>query len=166
VGQGSTGRRPHRCVLIVVGMALARLFPVHELTADALIALGVAIALACRSLVQAQWAPRFFKWPPAFLFAVRDACARRLLDGHDLAGAAGASEQATAERTAGYFAMALTVVVALLVAYVFSLFTEQQTPRLRRALTRVRIRASKRTRSRRQTVRPPTPEPHLRSVGG
>ena len=125
------------CVVIVVGMALARLFPVHEMPADALIALGVATALACRTLVHAQWAPRFFKWAAGFsysLYATHVPIIYLMVMTLQRLGAP--ANKLPPNEPMAYLGMALTVVVALLVAYAFSLFTEQRTQRLRDALTR------------------------------
>ena len=114
-----------------VGMAVSRLNIVDGLVTDILIAISISMAVASRPLTSIDIAPRFFQWTASFsyslyathlpvIFLTLAALQNLNLPTHKIVP----SRLAFSE-------FGIVVLTALAFAYLFSLFTERQTERLR-----------------------------------
>ncbi|MDR3450384.1 MAG: acyltransferase [Alphaproteobacteria bacterium] len=123
------------CALAVAAMVVSRfkIFPVME--TDTVIALGMALAVSCRSLIALRLLPRFFHWAAGFsysLYAIHLPILFLVIALFQKLGLP-AVKMPPAPRTFAVFGA--TVAVALVGGYVFSLATEKQTRHLRAYLS-------------------------------
>ncbi len=124
-------------VLTVAGMAVARLQVIRLELTDCAIGLGVAMAIASGPVVRFAIAPRFFQWAAGFSYSVYAVHLPIIFVTIAILQGLGLPAYKLPANSTAFGAFGITVAVALLAGYVFSLLTERHTERARRWLQRL-----------------------------
>ena len=117
--------------LVIGGMAVARLKVIGLLETDIVIAVGTALAIACRPLVSYQFAPRFFRWAAGFSYSLYATHLPVVFLTIAFLQNIGFPAHKTLPSPLTFAAFGICTAIPLAFAYVFSLFTERQTDHLR-----------------------------------
>jgi peptidoglycan/LPS O-acetylase OafA/YrhL len=122
--------------LTIAGMVIRHTDALDQMTTDMIIAAGVAIAIACRSMVEFPFAPRFFAWAAGFsytLYAIHAPFIYFVVTSFRQAG----FPPDIAPSPAPFMELAATISICLVAAYLVSLVTERKTGQVRAALAKL-----------------------------
>lgn len=117
--------------IVVCGMPFARSQIIDMMTVDLAIAIGAALALACRPLVALAIAPRFFGWAAGFSYSLYATHFPMIFLTAMLLQNVGFPTARMQPTLLAFSEFGLCILISVGFAYVFSLFTERQTDRLR-----------------------------------
>ena len=123
--------------LMVFGMAMRHVRGESGLDTNAIIAVGAALAIACRQLAAFSFAGRFFGWAAGFSYTLYAIHFPLVLLAASLYQRLGFQLEAASPRWEAFAAFALTTAICLLAAYFVSRATERKTGQLRAALLRL-----------------------------
>jgi len=122
--------------LAIAGMVLRHMDAMSQMNTDMIIAASVAIAIACRSLVEFPLAPRFFAWAAGFsytLYAIHAPFIYFVVTSFRQAG----FPPDIAPSPVPFMELAATISICLVAAYLVSLVTERKTGQVRAALAKM-----------------------------
>ncbi|HVV91972.1 MAG TPA: acyltransferase [Hyphomicrobiales bacterium] len=122
----------------VAAVAVARLQFAPVLLTHEIIALGVALAMSCRGIIGLSILPRFFRWLAGFSFSLYATHLPVVFLSIALLQSWGFPTNKVAPGPVPFVEFGVTVLAAMVVAYLFSLVTERQTDRLRMLLSQAR----------------------------
>jgi peptidoglycan/LPS O-acetylase OafA/YrhL len=115
----------------VVSMPFAELQIVGQMKADIVVAVAFAFAVACRPLVAFPFFPRFFEWAASFSYSLYATNLAILYLAATVLERIGFPADKMVPGRIAFLAFGICVAAAVIFAYLMSLVTERQTPRLR-----------------------------------
>jgi hypothetical protein len=124
--------------LVLAGMVLRHERVVTELESDSMIAIGAAVAIACRPLVSFDLAPRFFGWAAGFSYTLYAVHLPLVFFTVAALQGAGFPRVNVAPAPAPFMELGLTIAVCVLGAFLVSLVFERRTGQFRSALMNLR----------------------------
>jgi peptidoglycan/LPS O-acetylase OafA/YrhL len=123
--------------LIIAGMAISRITPDSVLETDTIIAVGTAIAIACRPIVEFPLAPRLSGWAAGFsytLYAIHLPLVFLIVA---IFQSIGFPRDQVPPSPASFMEFGVTIAICLLTAFLVSLVTERKTGQIRSAMMRM-----------------------------
>ena len=123
--------------LIIAGMAISRLDVASQLKTDTIIAVGTAIAIACRPMVAFPLAPRLFGWAAGFSYTLYAIHAPLVYLIVTLFQSTGFPRDAGPPGPVAFMEFGITIAICLLAAFLVSLVSERKTGQVRAAVMRM-----------------------------
>jgi peptidoglycan/LPS O-acetylase OafA/YrhL len=123
--------------LIIAGMAIRHLKAAGELETDTIIAVGAAIAIACRQLVTFPLAPRLVGWAAGFSYTLYALHLPLVFLIVSIFQGIGFPRENVPPSPAAFMEFGVTVAFCLLIAFLVSLVTERKTGEIRGAMMRM-----------------------------
>jgi peptidoglycan/LPS O-acetylase OafA/YrhL len=120
--------------LVIAGMVLRHERVATELESDSMIAIGAAVAIACRPLVSFPLAPRFFGWAAGFSYTLYAIHLPLVFFTVAAFQGAGFPRVNVPPAPAPFMEMGVTIAVCILAAFLVSLVFERRTGQFRAAL--------------------------------
>jgi peptidoglycan/LPS O-acetylase OafA/YrhL len=113
--------------LIIAGMAMALLRAASDLETGTIIAVGTAIAIACRRIVAFPLAPRLFGWVAGFSYTLYASHAPLVFLIVAIFQNIGFPQDKVPPSPAAFMEFGVTIAICLLAAFLVSLVTERKT---------------------------------------
>jgi peptidoglycan/LPS O-acetylase OafA/YrhL len=139
--------------LVIGGMAFSRLHIVIRMETDTVITAGAALAIACRPLVSFPLAPRFFGWAANFSYSLYATHLPLIFLIIAFLQNVGLPTHKILPSTLAFSEFGICVIISLMFAYAFSIFTERRTVYLRSWLSAKMLQSNQ-----------PLPAAHRRTV--
>jgi peptidoglycan/LPS O-acetylase OafA/YrhL len=124
--------------LIIAGMAMALLRAASDLETGTIIAVGTAIAIACRRIVAFPLAPRLFSWVAGFSYTLYAIHAPLVFLIVAIFQNIGFPQDKFSPSPEAFMEFGVTIAICLLAAFLVSLVTERKTGQVRAAMLRMR----------------------------
>ncbi|MGI8569262.1 MAG: acyltransferase family protein [Methylocella sp.] len=123
--------------LIIAGMAVRHLKAGSELETDTMIAVGAAIAIACRPLATFHFVPRFFGWAAGFSYTLYAIHLPLVFLTAAIFHSIGFPRDNVPPNPAPFMEFGVTIAICLLSAFLVSLVTERKTGQIRAVMLRM-----------------------------
>jgi peptidoglycan/LPS O-acetylase OafA/YrhL len=123
--------------LIIAGMAVRHLKAAGELETDTIIAVGTALAISCRPMIEFPLAPRLFSWAAGFsytLYAIHLPLVFLIVA---IFQSIGFPRDKIPPSPLAFMEFGVTIAICLLTAFLVSLVTERKTGQIRAAMLRM-----------------------------
>ncbi len=117
--------------IAVAAMLIAELHMVDQVRADLIVAIAFALVVACRPLIARPVLPRFFDWAASFSYSLYAINLPIIYLTATLLQSAGFPANEMAPGPQAFLAFGICVAATTASAFLLSLVTERQTPRLR-----------------------------------